>query len=109
MSAPVDNSGAHVPGHIYLLHFSDPVGHARHYMGWAIKGRLFARLAQHEAGNGKSSPLIRALIAQGGSFVLARTWDGDRYEERRLKNFGNAPRLCPVCKEARKHGPAVHA
>jgi hypothetical protein len=88
----------HVPGHIYLLHFSMQVAHAQHYIGWAIQGKLFARLAQHEAGNGASSPLVRALLAQGGTFRLARVWDGDRFLERKLKKRKNARELCPICR-----------
>ena len=94
-----------VEGTVYLLHFDQWVGEpghkgARHYMGWAEEGRLFRRLAEHEAGNGKATPVVRALLARGGSFALARTWKGDRFLERRLKNRGGAARLCPVCKAA---------
>ena len=89
-------------GTCYLLHFSQPYGHARHYLGWSQRGGLFRRLAQHEAGNGAASPLIRALLKAGGHFVLARTWEGDRYLERRLKNRGGAAKLCPICKAQRK-------
>ena len=87
-----------VPGHIYLLHFTQPVGHALHYIGWAADGGLFKRLAQHESGNGRATPLIRALIASGGRFRLARVWDGDRNMERRLKNRRKAKMLCPICR-----------
>jgi hypothetical protein len=86
-------------GTIYLLHFSQPYGHARHYTGWAQKGGLFRRLAQHESGNGAASPLIRALLREGGEFVLARTWVGDRHRERQIKKQGGAARHCPICKE----------
>ena len=90
-----------VPGHVYLLHFSEPVAHARHYIGWAEDGRLFRRLAQHEAANGQATPLVRALIQRGGSFTLARTWgDVDRFFERKLKNRRNASQLCPICRAA---------
>lgn len=104
MRSPVDNVGSHVPGTVYLLHFDRPIGHAKHYMGWAIKGRLFARLAQHEAGNGKASRLTRALARQGGTFTLARTWEGDRFLERRLKNRNGGTRLCPICRETARDG-----
>lgn len=87
-----------VMGHIYLLHFSHRVGHAQHYIGWAMEGGLFKRLAQHESGNGRATPLIRALIASGGRFRLARVWDGDRHMERRLKRRKGARQLCPICR-----------
>jgi hypothetical protein len=43
------------------------------------------------------------VIAQAGIVVqLARTWEGDRQLERRLKNGHNAPaRLCPLCRVER--------
>jgi hypothetical protein len=85
-------------GVVYLLHFSQRYGHAGHYTGWAKRGELFRRLSEHEAGNGKASPLIRALLGAGGHFVLARTWEGDRHFERSIKKRGGASRLCPICK-----------
>jgi hypothetical protein len=85
-------------GHVYLLHFDQKLGHAQHYIGFAEHGGLFRRLAQHESGNGKASPLIRALIRDGGSFTLARSWIGTRNDERKLKNRRNAAQLCPICR-----------
>jgi hypothetical protein len=38
-------------GVVYLLHFSKPYKHARHYTGWTeSSGSLKARLARHERG-----------------------------------------------------------
>lgn len=81
-------------GTIYLLHFDEPFGHARHYLGWAH--RLDARLAHHERGTGAN--LLKHVRAAGISWTLARTWNGDRHLERRLKNRGGAARHCPICK-----------
>lgn len=80
-------------GTIYLLHFSTPFKHARHYIGWT--SNLASRLRQHWAGHG--SRLVRAVVASGIQLEVARTWAGDRYLERALKNLKNSPRLCPVC------------
>lgn len=80
-------------GTVYLLHFDEPVAHARHYVGWALD--VEARAAEHRACRG--SPLVAALMAQGGDFVVARTWAGDRKLKRRIKSWKMGPRLCPVC------------
>lgn len=83
-------------GTVYLLCFSAPYRHARHYVGFATD--LEARLAEHRAGRG--ARLIQVITAAGIEFTLARTWEGDRTLERRLKNGHNAPaRLCPICRE----------
>jgi len=86
-------------GTVYLLHFEPglPNGNrvVRHYLGWT-DGDVDARVALHVAGRG--SPLVRAVIAAGGTVTVERTWPGvDRHFERRLKNRHEAPRLCPNC------------
>jgi predicted GIY-YIG superfamily endonuclease len=80
------------PGVVYLLCFSAPYRHARHYLGFATD--LEARLAEHRAGRG--ARLIQVITAAGIDFTVARRWEGDRNLERRLKNGHNASaRLCP--------------
>jgi predicted GIY-YIG superfamily endonuclease len=82
-------------GTIYLLHFARPYRHARHYLGFAED--LEQRLAQHRAGRG--ARLVQVVLGAGIGFEVARTWEGDRRLERRLKNQRNAPaRLCPICR-----------
>lgn len=78
---------------VYLLHFSQPYKHARHYTGWASD--LKARLAEHEQGRG--ARLLQVITAAGITWKLARTWPGDRKRERELKNMGGASRRCPEC------------
>jgi predicted GIY-YIG superfamily endonuclease len=89
---------------VYLLHLSKPVNAARparHYLGSADD--LPARLAQHASGRG--ARMLAAAAARGIGWEVARTWDGGRPLERRLKNRKNAPReLCPLCREARRGG-----
>ena len=80
-------------GTIYLIHFTQPYKHARHYLGWA--SNLSSRLQHHRQGNG--ARLMQVIRQAGISWSLARTWAGDRKEERRLKNWHNAPELCPIC------------
>jgi predicted GIY-YIG superfamily endonuclease len=78
---------------VYLLHFNQPYKHARHYLGSADD--LDARLERHRAGNG--ARLIEVITQAGIGFTLARTWEGGRKEERKLKDQHNSPRLCPIC------------
>jgi predicted GIY-YIG superfamily endonuclease len=85
-------------GTVYLLHFDKPYKQARHYLGYADD--LEARLDRHKAGNG--SRLVAVVAAQGIGFTLARTWQGDRNLERRLKRMKMAPRLCPICRKAKR-------
>lgn len=88
-------SPEHPGGTVYLLHLEEPFGHARHYTGWADGGNLSRRLAHHLAGSGAN--LLRHVGKAGIGWELARTWPGDRREERRLKKQGGASRRCPLC------------
>ena len=80
-------------GTVYLIHFSTPYKHARHYLGYSAK--LSQRQACHMAGNG--ARLIQVINEAGISWSVVRTWAGNRSAERRLKNFHNSPDLCPTC------------
>ena len=81
---------------VYLLHFEHRHHHAGHYLG--STDNLQRRLAQHRAGRG--ARLIEVITAAGIGFELARTWEGDRTLERRLKRRKEGPRLCPICRSA---------
>jgi predicted GIY-YIG superfamily endonuclease len=83
---------------VYLLHFDKPYKHARHYLG--STSSLKKRIAEHRAGRG--ARLIQVITAAGIGFSVARTWKGGRTEERRIKNWKNAPKLCPLCKKGRQ-------
>lgn len=80
-------------GVVYLLHFSVPYRHARHYTGWTTD--LPARLATHQAGHG--ARLLTVITEHGIAWALARTWSGSRHRERALKRQGGAARRCPLC------------
>jgi predicted GIY-YIG superfamily endonuclease len=86
-------SRRNIQGTIYLIHFSTPYKHAAHYMGWAED--LESRLADHHAGRG--ARLMAVIKAAGIDWKLTRTWKGDRYRERQLKNQGSSKRHCPEC------------
>ncbi len=77
----------------YLLHFSRPYRHAKHYLGFTTD--LLTRLRLHDAGQG--ARLTQVAREAGIDLILARTWNGDRGYERRLKRQHNSPRLCPIC------------
>lgn len=83
---------------VYLLHFNEPYHHARHYLGSADD--LNERLRQHEAGTG--ARLTQVIREHEIGFTLARTWDGGRSEERKLKRRHNSPKLCPLCAGSHK-------
>jgi len=80
-------------GTVYLIHFDKPYRHARHYLGYT--GDLDARLAAHARGRG--ARLMEVITKAGITWQLARTWEGARSLERRLKRQKNSPRLCPIC------------
>ena len=85
-------------GVCYLVHFSEPYRHARHYTGWTAD--LEARLAEHQAGRG--ARLLQVIAQAGIGWTLARTWEGSRARERQLKRQGGASRRCPICRAERK-------
>jgi hypothetical protein len=84
----------HPGGTVYLLHLDAPFGHARHYTGWASD--LYGRLAHHGTTTGAN--LLLHVAKAGIGWQLARTWNGDRHLERRLKRAGGATRRCPLCR-----------
>lgn len=81
-------------GTIYLLHFTKPFSHARHYLGWTER-ELPVRLKEHE--NGGGARLLAAVASAGIGWHLARTWDGTRARERQIKRQGGLSRCCPLC------------
>lgn len=81
--------------YIYLLHFTTPVGHARHYLG--STNDVERRLAEHRAGVGARLPQV--AVIRGAELILARTWKGGRMKERAIKDaYHHAfTALCPLC------------
>ena len=79
---------------IYLLHYDRPLHHAQHYLGSCDDPQ---RIQDH--GNGTSRARLPQVFCQlGVQFVVARTWEGGRTDERKLKNRKNARVLCPICR-----------
>lgn len=88
---------------LYLLHFDPPYQHARHYLGYA--DNVERRVVEHLSSSSKSSPLVRAALANGSTVELVRTWPGGtRTLERRLKRRHNHGPLCPTCRTHRRTG-----
>ncbi|HEY6252032.1 MAG TPA: hypothetical protein VI685_18910, partial [Candidatus Angelobacter sp.] len=82
---------------IYLLHYDRPLHHAQHYLGSCDDPQ---RIQDH--GNGTSRARLPQVFCQlGVQFVVARTWEGSRTGERKLKNQKNARVLCPICRTAK--------
>lgn len=95
------------PGDVYLIHLSEPIGHARHYIGFALDH--VKRLEDHRASRG--GRLLTVANTRGISYEVVRVWSpADRRFERRAKNRSAAPLLCPVCNPAswKKNLPAVN-
>lgn len=82
-------------GTLYLLHFSAPVGHAAHYVGWTKGADPQPRFAAHLAGRG--SPLVRAAVRLGITVTLACHTPGTRTQERLLKRRKSTRDYCPMC------------
>ncbi len=85
--------------YVYLLHFHSRYYHAGHYLG--VTACLDARLLLHKMGRG--ARLMKAVVAAGITFELARlwkraTWEEARGLERTLKKRHNGPGLCPLCR-----------
>lgn len=85
--------------YVYLLHFHSRYYHAGHYLG--VTACLDARLSLHKAGRG--AKLLKAVVAAGITFELARlwkraSWGEARRLERALKKRHNGPGLCPYCR-----------
>lgn len=84
---------------VYLIHLSEKIAHAQHYIGFAETPATFHRRIEHHR-KGTGAKLLAVAIERGISFDVVRTWDdGDRNFERQLKNQKKSRCLCPVCKK----------
>ncbi len=90
------HSGEDQIGVVYLLHFSAPVRHSRHYVGWTSLSAE-KRLERHLAGRG--ARLVKAAVKAGIEVVIAKTWPGTRRDERAFKQRKSTPQECPFCKQ----------
>lgn len=88
-------------GYIYILHFDEPLRHARHYAGCCHN--LKARLIRHA--NGSGSNLCRVLNERGISWRLGALMSCSHAQmrrlERQLKDLANSPDYCEYCNPER--------
>src|SRR6266536_95259 len=77
-----------LPSHevVYLLHFTTPVAHARHYLGHAVD--LRQRLLDQV--RGKGAKLVARAVEAGSEIVLVRWWPGDKSLESTFKHHGGS-------------------
>lgn len=94
-------------GYIYLIHFAEPIAHARHYLGAARD--LEARIEYHKKNRG--SRLIAEANRLEIQWWLTRLWQSKAginpfHVEKALKARGRRHVFCPLCygKEAMKRG-----
>ncbi len=102
---PVWNAENRRVGTVYMLHFTRPYYHARHYLGFATK--LERRLINHLSGRG--SPLVRAVVEAGIEVFLARRWDQvtSKLERRGHDDSGYRLATCPICSGPRAYGRLI--
>ena len=86
---------------LYIIHFSKPFKHARHYIGIAQDAEK--RFERHLSGRG--AVLIREAIKAdiGIKFTkyIISTHDGystAKAEEKRIKSHNNHKKRCPECR-----------
>lgn len=103
-------------GLVYVLHFTQPYKHARHYVG-ATGLPIEEREAAHrgvvlhagDAPYGRAAVLVKALLASGGDFVIADVFEtttlAEAFElEKKLKRQGSRARVCTICNPGNGRG-----
>lgn len=82
-------------GWVYILHFVEPLHHARHYAG--STRNIKARIERHRSGG--AARLTRALMLEGIDFVVAVVLQSPdrRRDERKLKDKKATRFYCPLC------------
>lgn len=91
--------------HVYLIHFSRPLGHASHYIGQTDRD-VETRFREHC--RGKGARICKKAVEAGIKLTLARVWlDAPRCFEQKLKNRANAKHFCPICSGDAARGRAV--
>lgn len=92
---------------IYILHFSRPLFHARHYIGYTGFDDLEIRMKRHLSGRG--AKIMKAAVEAGITFEIAAILPGDRTEERRLHRLNNTAKICPLCRYLAKEKAELDA
>lgn len=83
-------------GCTYLLHFDEPIGRSRHYLGWT--NDLDKRLREHRKGPRERCVLTHEARSRGIDWIVAVVWGGVTIAHKmKLKAQKNSPRLCSIC------------
>lgn len=84
-------------GFVYILHFAEPICHARHYCGCTTS--LYERMSAHARGLGAN--LTRVALARSIPWKLTAVGVCTREEmrtfERTLKRWHGSEEHCPAC------------
>ena len=79
---------------VYVIHLEQPLGHARHYIGYA--DNIARRVQEHLDCRG--GRLLCAAVRKDIPFEVVRIYPGEgRSFEKRLKLSKVGGRYCPVC------------
>lgn len=101
---------------VYLLHFTIPYKHARHYLGATglpLEDRLNAHRGrvdfEGDTNYGRPAKLLRAALLAGCDWIVADVWEcpsrAEAFElERRLKKQGGHARKCSICNPGNRRG-----
>lgn len=81
---------------VYLLHFSRPYEHVRHYVGVARCLEEIERIVADPSTHTRS-PLLRRAQAAGITFALGRTWLGGDARAAQIRYWNNNRRYCDAC------------
>ena len=96
-------------GCVYVLHFSRPFGHARHYIGFtrrSTEAEPLERVVEHLTGRG--ARLLRYAVNAGIGVTLGLVKANvSQVEEYRLKNRGGAGRVCQCCRAMQFEQPSL--
>lgn len=84
---------------VYLLHFEEPVGRSKHYVGSTLAHALRTRLRRHRAGTGAA--LTAEAVRRGIGIRLAYVWPASsRDDEKAVKARYRMNNVCPYCRAA---------
>jgi hypothetical protein len=86
---------------VYLLHFSEPYKHARHFIGAASNLTAVLDLI-YEPARYSRSPLLIAAHNAGVRFQIANLVEGDSRARDRWRARKEAAAICSICREARR-------
>lgn len=88
--------------YVYLLHFHEPMHHAKHYVG--ITSEIVRRMKEHSSGQG--SAITKAFAEKGIGFDLICVWEVENSQaERAVKRVKNARAMCPKCTNEKPRNP----